>query len=90
MIHAVWGTKGRDPFLSNAIRPRVIDHIQENALTKGIYVDILNGHVDHLHCLFGLNPSMSVSKAMQLLKGESESRPIGSMVAIWSSKNLNG
>ncbi len=71
MIHAVWGTKGRDPFLSNAIRSRVIDHIQQNSLEKGIHIDILNGHVDHLHCLFGLNASMSVSKAMQLLKGES-------------------
>ena len=78
MIHAVWGTKGRASFLVDGLRAKVIDHIRENCRSKEIYVDSINGHVDHLHCLFGLNATMSLSKAMQLIKGES---------AFWINKN---
>jgi putative transposase len=71
MIHAVWGTKNRQPILTDEVRQKIIEHIKENAKTKQIYVDSINGHNDHLHCLFGLNAQMSVSKAIQLIKGES-------------------
>lgn len=71
LIHAVWGTKNRYPFLTTEVRKAVIEHIMANAKTKGIYIDRLNGYTEHLHCLFALNADMSVSKAMQLIKGES-------------------
>lgn len=71
MIHAVWGTKNREPFLTPEIRLTTIIHIKENALSKGIYIDRINGHTEHLDCLFGLNSDMSISRAMQLIKGES-------------------
>ncbi|NEU10170.1 IS200/IS605 family transposase [Flavihumibacter sp. R14] len=71
MIHAVWGTKNRTPFLTPDIRRKIIHHIKENAASKGIYIDRINGHTEHLHCLFSLNADMSISKAMQLIKGES-------------------
>jgi putative transposase len=70
-IHAVWGTKNRAPFLTHEIRSKIIAHIKENAAAKGIFIDRINGHTDHLHCLFSLNADMSLSKAMQLIKGES-------------------
>ena len=34
MIHAVWGTKNRELFLTSEIRPLVIEHIKENAQLK--------------------------------------------------------
>ena len=71
MIHAVWGTKNREPFLVSESRYKIIQHIKENAKSKQIYIDTINGHHDHLHCLFGLNADMTVSKVMQLIKGES-------------------
>ncbi len=71
MIHLVWGTKNRTPFLSKEIKEKVIEHIKENAKTKGIYIDRINGHTEHLHVLIGLKASMSISKVMQLIKGES-------------------
>ncbi|MBM2846618.1 MAG: hypothetical protein HW407_1930 [Bacteroidetes bacterium] len=70
-IHAVWGTKNREPLLTGEIRPSVIRHIRENARQKEIYIDRLNGFTDHLHCLFGLNADRSIAKALQLIKGES-------------------
>lgn len=71
MIHGVWGTKGRYPFLIKDIRPVVYSHIKENTKSKGIYIDTLNGIEDHIHILFGLNADLSISKTFQLIKGES-------------------
>lgn len=39
-------------------------------MSKGIHVDTLNGHLDHVHCLFELNPEVTLSKSLQLMKGE--------------------
>ncbi len=71
MIHAVWGTKNREPYLTKELRKKNIPHIKDNAKKKQIYIDTINGHDEHLHCLFGLNADMSISKVMQLIKGES-------------------
>ena len=71
MIHAVWGTKNRHPFLTDEIRKSVVAHIKENAKDKQLFIDTLDGYTDHLHCLFGLNADMSIAKTLQLLKGES-------------------
>jgi len=71
MVHVVWGTKNRAPLLTQNIRSKVIDHIKANARVKEIYIDRLNGYTEHLHCLLGLNADISISKTIQLLKGES-------------------
>lgn len=71
MIHAVWGTKKKEPYFTKELRAKVIDHIRENAKVKQIYIDRIDGGTDHLHCLMRLNANMSMSKAMQLIKGES-------------------
>ena len=70
-IHAVWGTKNRYPYLTNPIRREVIAHIKENAKSKEIYIDTINGYTEHLHCLISLNAEVGISKVMQLIKGES-------------------
>lgn len=70
-IHCVWSTKNRHPFLINEVKSKVINHIKENARIKQIHIDCINGHHEHLHCLIGLNAEMSISKMMQLIKGES-------------------
>lgn len=70
-IHAVWGTKNRHPYLINDIKQKVINHIKDNAKQKEIFIDTINGHHAHIHCLLALNAEMSISKAMQLIKGES-------------------
>lgn len=71
MVHAVWGTKYRQPILDKPTLKILLDHIRENAKAKKIRIDIINGQPDHIHCLFRLNADMAVSKAIQLLKGES-------------------
>ncbi len=70
-VHYVWSTKNRHPFLSDDIRPNVFQHIKENARTKNIFIDFINGYTDHVHCLISLNDDLSIGKMAQLIKGES-------------------
>ncbi len=78
-IHFVWSTKNRKPFLdSKDLRNQVWNHIKENAKTKGIFIDFVNGYSDHCHCLVSLCVDQSIQKVMQLIKGES---------SFWINKN---
>jgi REP-associated tyrosine transposase len=77
-VHAVWGTKSRIPFLTKDVKKTVIEHIRENAKEKNIYIDSINGHIEHLHCLISLSQDQSISKVMQLIKGEA---------SYWINKN---
>ena len=70
-IHAVWRTKRSEQVLLTDARKKILDHIRENAAGKKIYIDTINAEPDHVHCLFKLNASMSLSKALNLIKGES-------------------
>ena len=72
MIHLVWSTKNRQPFLASPeLRKKVWKHIKENAAQKGIFIDMINGYQEHCHCLISLGIEQSLSKILQLLKGES-------------------
>ncbi len=42
-----------------------------NAMKKGILMDCVNGHIEHIHCLFRLKNDQTISQVMQLMKGES-------------------
>ena len=77
-IHLVWATKNREPILTQDIRQQIFSHIRENASKKNIYVDFVNGHVDHVHCLISLNQEQTIAKIVQLIKGES---------SFWINKN---
>jgi putative transposase len=78
-IHLIWGTKNRYPFLETLeIQEKVWRHIRENAIEKGIFIDFINGYTDHCHCLVSLGIDQTISKTIQLLKGES---------SFWINKN---
>ncbi len=70
-LHFVWSTKDRFPYLSDEIRTRVLDHIRDNAREKGIFIDFINGYLEHVHCLISLGTDQTLEKIMQLIKGES-------------------
>lgn len=70
-IHFVWGTKSREPLISKKLKPILIDHIKENANSKKIYIDSIDGGKEHIHILVSLGVSQSISKVANLLKDES-------------------
>lgn len=70
-VHYVWSTKNRFPFLTDNFRSDLFVHIRDNAKTKNIYIDFINGHTDHIHMLVSLNDDLSIGRIAQLIKGES-------------------
>ena len=57
-VQLVFAVKGRDAALTTIIRPRVFEYmsgISTNQRHKSI---IINGISNHVHILFGLNPSI--------------------------------
>jgi putative transposase len=70
-LHCVWGTKNRLPFIKGQMKMELIDHIRINARAKEIHIDFINGHLEHIHCLIRLSPDQTLSKVIQLIKGES-------------------
>ena len=70
-IHLIWTTKNRYPYLKKSLRVRLIHHIRENAISKGICIDFINGAEDHIHILLRLKADQSISRIVKLIKGES-------------------
>ena len=70
-IHFVWTTANHEPWLSDEIRPAVLQHIRENARKKGIFIDMINGYLDHVHCLISLGSNQTLEDIVRLIKGES-------------------
>ena len=71
-IHLVFSTKNRDPYFnSHEVRQQLFRHIEQNAKEKNIWLDIVGGYYDHIHCLLSLGRDQSISKVSQLIKGES-------------------
>jgi putative transposase len=66
------------PFLTDNIRDKVISHILDNARSKYIFIDQINGSLQHLHALISLGGSQSLSEIMHKIKGES---------SYWINKN---
>jgi len=78
LIHALWSTKKREPYITKEFRPKLLIHINENAAKKNIYIDTVNCVKDHIHILINLKPDQKLSDAIQLIKGES---------SYWINKN---
>jgi REP element-mobilizing transposase RayT len=70
-VHIVWTTKNRRPLLIKEVRSVIFDHIKEYASQKSIYIDSLNGHLEHIHCLISMGSGQNVEEILRLLKGES-------------------
>ena len=71
MIHCIWATKNRQKTISKELKPVLLKHIKENSIHKSIHIDCLNCVDDHIHLLISLGREQTVSKVIQLIKGES-------------------
>jgi putative transposase len=77
-VHLVWTTKNREPFLAKDIRKQILDPLLKNAIDKGIYIDFINGSLEHVDCLVSLGSGQNIDKIVMLLKEES---------SYWINKN---
>ena len=68
LLHLVWSTKNREPWITDEIRSRfhgyligVLDHLDCPSLET-------NSEPDHVHILIGLKPSMALSDLVREIK----------------------
>lgn len=71
MIHFIWSTKNRQPIISKDLKPLLLQHIKDNSIQKGIFIDSLNCVQDHIHLLISLGNEQTIAKTAMLIKGES-------------------
>ena len=69
--HLVWVTKYRYPVLGGDVGLRCRELLREIARSKEMIVYAGSINRDHVHMLIGIPPNLSVSKAVQFLKGKS-------------------
>lgn len=71
LVHCVWSTKNREPCLTSDLRDRVWPYLGGIAKQNQIKTLAIGGASDHVHILLSLPATLSLAKAMQLLKGNS-------------------
>jgi putative transposase len=71
LIHSVWSTKKREPALTSELRDRLWRYLGGIAKQNKMKALAIGGTADHVHTLISLPPTLSVAKAVQLLKGNS-------------------
>lgn len=71
LFHCVWSTKNREPLLIPDLRERLWPYLGGIAKQNQMKTLAIGGASDHVHVLLSLPATLSVAKAMQLLKGNS-------------------
>ncbi len=71
LMHCVFATKGRRPFIQPELQQRLWPYLGGIARENKITVLAVGGVEDHVHLLLSVPSTLSVAKAMQLLKGNS-------------------
>src|ERR1051325_3706137 len=69
--HCVFSTKERRPFITPALRERLWPFLGGVARQNGMTAVEIGGVEDHVHVLLSLPSTVSIAKALQLIKGGS-------------------
>ena len=69
VVHAVYSTKDRRPYLSKNVRTQLYPYKIGILDTLGCITLAIGGIDDHVHVLFSLSKTITLSKAMEELKG---------------------
>lgn len=70
-VHYVFSTKNREPVLSGEIKARLWAFMGGIARKNKMTARAIGGVADHVHLLISLPTTLSVAKAIQLIKGGS-------------------
>jgi putative transposase len=74
MYHIVWIPKYRKRILKDKIKIRIEELIRECCEINNWRIEEINIQIDHVHIMIRLKPIISVSKAVQLIKGGSNKK----------------
>lgn len=70
-IQAVFAVKYREAIITNECKSKIFSVIGNLINETGCKTIIVNGVEDHVHCLLGLKPTVSISELMKVVKGKS-------------------
>jgi putative transposase len=70
-IQVVFAVKYRNALITNECKSKILSVIGNLINETGCKTIIVNGTEDHVHCLLGLKPTISVSDLMKIVKGKS-------------------
>jgi len=70
-LHIVFSTKSRQKLIANSVQSRLWAYMAGICSNVGIVALAIGGIEDHVHSLVELPPTMSLSKALNLLKSNS-------------------
>ena len=71
LYHIVFATKGREPWMTATIRPRIHQYIGGAIRAENGIAMIVNGTADHIHILAKLRQDKAISKLIGALKANS-------------------
>ena len=70
-IHVIFSVKGRENVISEKFRDRLHRYLSGILSNNGQYPLAVNGYKDHVHLFFELNPSISISNLISIVKSNS-------------------
>jgi REP-associated tyrosine transposase len=70
-IQVVFAVKYREAVITNEYKSKILAVIGNLINETGCKTIIVNGTEDHVHCLLGLKPTVSISELMKIVKGRS-------------------
>jgi putative transposase len=70
-VHLVFSTKSREPIITDDIRPHLHAYMATVLQNLGATTVLINSVEDHIHLLFDLGRTVSVSKAVEDVKKSS-------------------
>ncbi len=68
LVHLVYSAKGRTPWISKEIEPRLHAYVSRVLANEGNVPIIVGGHQDHVHLLFGLSRTDTIANATSTTK----------------------
>ena len=80
--HLVWTTKYRYQVLGGEVGNRCRELLREIAISKEMIIYAGSINRDHVHMLISIPPQLSVSRAVQYLKGKSSHRLLSEYKAL--------
>jgi len=70
-MHCVFSTRGRRPVIAPEIARRLWPYLGGVARANDMRALVVGGAVDHVHLLVSIPSTITIAKALQLLKGNS-------------------
>jgi REP-associated tyrosine transposase len=71
IVHVIFSTKQRRPFLDAGLTPRLFAYIKAIVRENGARLHNINGSADHVHLLLSLSTTVNLADLMRDVKGGS-------------------